>query len=98
MSKAQECATAENERKNKTIDEQLQTINRQNEDLKRELKQKNDIETRQAGTITQQTERNSSLERELSQRKGCMPGCLGVAAITGIIILIFYRGLLTVIN
>lgn len=90
MSKAQERATAENEQKNKTIDEQLRTINRQNEELKRELKQKNDVETRQAGAIAQQIERISSLERELSQKKGCMPGCLGIAAaIAGIIILIF---------
>lgn len=90
MSKAQERATLENERKNKTIEEQLRTINRQNDELKKELKLKNDTETRQAGTIAQQTERISSLEKELSQKKGCMPGCLGmVAAITGIIILIF---------
>lgn len=34
-------------------------------------------------------ERISSLEKELSQKKGCMSGCLGMAAaITGIIVLI----------
>lgn len=89
MSKAQERANSENERKNKILDEQLQAINRQNKELTNELKQKNDAETRLAGTIARQTEKISSLEKELSQKKGCMPGCLGmVAAITGIVILI----------
>lgn len=89
MSKAQEHATLENERKSKMIDEQLRRINQQNEELKKELKQKNDIEARQAGTIARQTERISSLEKELSQKQGCMPGCLSMAAaITGIIVLI----------
>lgn len=35
MYKAQERATLENERKNKTIEEQLRTINWQNDELKK---------------------------------------------------------------
>lgn len=61
MYKAQERATLENERKNKMIEEQLRTINWQNDELKKRLKLKNATETRQAGIIAQQTERISSL-------------------------------------
>ena len=89
MSKAQEHVTLENERKSKMIDEQFRRINQQNEELKKKLKQKNGIEARQTRTIARQTEWISSLEKELAQKKGCMPGCLSMAAtITGIIVLI----------
>lgn len=61
MYKAQERATLENERKNKTIEEQLRTINWQNDGLKKALKLKNATETHRAGIIAQQTERISFL-------------------------------------